>query len=462
MYDTEALAKVTIAYVGGGSLNWAPKLMADLAADRRLGGEVRLYDLDAAAAARNAAIGNRFAAATGTAMYYRATGSLAETLEGAGVVVVSILPGSFEDMGHDIDIPARHGIRQSVGDTVGPGGFVRALRAIPAVLGIGRAVATHAPQAWVCNLTNPMSVLTGALYRAHPGIRAWGECHEVVKTRRLGAVLAARRTGRRISQREVMVNVLGINHFTFVDRIAAAGLDLTEDYRAFAAEHLAGWRAAPLDPADEHARLFEDHARVGFDLLRRFGIAGAAGDRHLAEFLPQADYLDAAEAWGFGLTPVDYRKRERAEKAAAAEALAADGPLPAAARSDEALVDQIVALMGGPVHVSNANLPNRGQVAGLPEGAVVETNAVFSGLGIQPVVAGRLPAALEPLVAGHARRQTALLDAVFAADWGALPALFASDPLVAPLGPSRARDLLTEMIAATAHRLPPSLAKGGF
>lgn len=257
--------------------------------------------------------------------------------------------------------------------------------------------------------------------------------------------------------------MLGINHFTFVDRITAAGLDLTEDYRAFAAEHsVTGWRETPLDPDDEHARCFEDHARVKFDLHRRFGIAGAAGDRHLSEFLPQADYLDAAEGWGFGLTPVDYRKRERVEKIAAAEALAAGGPLPATVRSDEAIVDQIVALKGGPAHVSNANLPNRGQVAGLPEGAIVETNAVFSGLGIVPMVAGRLPATLEPLVADHARRQIALLDAVVAEDWGALPALFASDPLVAPLGASRARDLLTEMIAATAHRLPPSLAKGGL
>jgi galacturan 1,4-alpha-galacturonidase len=110
MYDTEPHHTVSLAYIGGGSLNWAPKLMADLAADGRLGGEVRLYDLDRAAAERNAAIGARFAAESGTGMTYRAVPDLAAALDGADVVVVSILPGSFDDMAADIDIPARHGI----------------------------------------------------------------------------------------------------------------------------------------------------------------------------------------------------------------------------------------------------------------------------------------------------------------------------------------------------------------
>jgi galacturan 1,4-alpha-galacturonidase len=64
-----------------------------------------------------------------------------------------------------------------------------------------------------------MAVLTGALYRAHPAIRAWGERHEVVKLRKLAAMLA----GPGVRHRDVMTNVLGINHFTFADRIAAKG-----------------------------------------------------------------------------------------------------------------------------------------------------------------------------------------------------------------------------------------------
>ena len=470
MHDSEPMERqpradrteIRIAYVGGGSLNWAPVLMADLAAHGGLAGEVRLHDIDPAAAERNAGLGARHAAETGTALRYRAEPDLGRALDGADVVVISILPGTFAAMAADIEIPARYGIRQSVGDSVGPGGFVRALRAIPMMARIAEAIGEHAPEAHVCNLTNPMSVLTGTLYATFPGIRAWGECHEVTKLRSLAAWLGnRRRPGHGYTHRDVQVNVLGINHFTFVDAIRLDGMDLMADYLDFAARHLdRGWREAPIDAGDEKQRLFEDINRVKFDLARRYGIAAAAGDRHLAEFLPQADYLAEAESWGFALTPVDWRVRDRDARIALLGDLAAGrGALPPARRSAEAFLDQIAALVTGGLHVSNANMPNRGQIEGLPEGAIVETNVAFSGLGPQPVLAGRLPAALEPLVADHAARQSALVAAMAAGDHGALYPLFAADPALAGLEPRGRRKMFVEMLAATADWLPETLIR---
>lgn len=453
---------VTIAYIGGGSLDWATKLMADLAHDATLAAEVRLYDINHAAAERNARIGARFAEASkGRAATYRAVPDLAGALTGADVVVVSILPGEFDDMAPDLDIPARYGIRQAVGDTVGPGGFVRALRSIPMLAEIAGAIRDHAPGAWVCNLTNPMTVLTGAMYRAFPEIRLWGECHEVTKLRHQVAWIANREAGEdRYSHRDVMVNVLGINHFTFADAIGLAGRDMLPAYHAFAeANRDSGWAARERNPGDEHDTYFMDRSRVKFDLYRRFGIPAAAGDRHLAEFMPQAEYLDDCEAWDFALTPVSYRVRDRERKRERAAALAAGQGSPEADRSDEALVDQIKGLMGLGDFVSNVNLPNRGQVQGLPLGAIVETNAHFSSLGVTPLVAGRLPDALQAIMAGHAERQMALLDAVFGARWGDLFDLFRTDPLVAPLSADDARRMFTEMVRATARHLPHGLQR---
>lgn len=465
MHNNGNGSSFNIAYVGGGSLNWATKLMGDLAYDGTVAAHVRLYDLDQTAAGRNARIGMRYAERAGQTerLRYTAEPSLKSALTGADFVIISILPGSFDDMAHDIAIPERYGIRQSVGDTVGPGGFIRALRAIPQLAEIAAAIAEFCPKAYVCNLTNPMSVLTGTLYKVFPEIRAWGSCHEVIKIRKLMAFLANRRRGEvAFGYRDAKVNVLGINHFTFVDAASVGGMDMMADYMAFAKEHhAAGWRESPIDPADEHARYFEDMNRVKFDLACRFGIAGAAGDRHLAEFVLQSWYLDENERWKFGLTPVDYRIRERAEKQAAAAALDAGAPLPPPAPSDEAIVEQIKALTGGPEHISNVNLPNMGQMQGLPFGAIVETNARFSGLGVQPVQAGRLPAALEVIVRQHAERQTALVEAVLAHDGDALLPLFLSDPLVAALSPDRAAAMFREMVAATMHRLPEALAKAG-
>ena len=453
MHKSGDTLPVRIAFVGGGSLNWALTLMADLAEDTRLAAEVRLFDIDPTAAERNARIGARYAEVSkGTPATYRACRSLPEALEGADVVVISILPGRFEDMGHDIAIPAEYGIAQAVGDTVGPGGFVRAIRSVPMLAEIGRAVRDHAPEAWVCNLTNPMSCLTGALYAAFPGIKAWGECHEVTKIRRQVAALA----GEGASHRDVEVSVAGINHFTFVTRIALYGRDMLPDYRAWAEAHREhGSFLTEPGKDEEHARYFGSRCRVAFDLGARFGVPAAAGDRHLAEFLP--GYLDDPERWGFALTPVDYRIRDRAAKQERAEALEEGQGTPAARRSDEAMVDQIVALKSGAPFVSNVNLPNTGQMPGLPLGAVVETNAMFSGLGIVPMVADPLPAPLTDILRDHADRQTALVGAVMEGDGGALFPLFHSDPLVRHLDTATARAMFAEMLAATAQWLPDNL-----
>jgi alpha-galactosidase len=463
MHNSEYTRPVRIVYVGGGSLNWATKLMGDLAHDGTIPATIKLYDIDHAAAERNAAIGMRYAAASnGAKVEYHAERELGAALDGADFVIISILPGTFAEMASDIAIPQSYGIVQSVGDTVGPGGFVRAMRAIPVLHEIGKAIREHCPNAYVVNLTNPMSVLTGALYRAMPEMKAWGACHEVLKTRRLLAHIANQEMGSiRYRLSEVKVNVLGINHFTFVNAASVDGMDMMPDYLAFAEKHReSGWCEHPRDPADEHARYFDETCKVKFDLACRFGIAAAAGDRHLAEFLPQNWYLDHHKAFGFGLTPVEYRIRERSEKVRAAEALYAGGALPPAKPSDEAIVEQIKALLGGEEHVSNVNLPNYGQVAGLPLGAIVENNARFSGIGIQPVIAGRLPQAIELLVEPHAKRQTALLDAVLAGDAQALLPLFISDPLVQPIGPDKAATMFRDMLAATRHYLPVELVSG--
>lgn len=453
---------IKIAYIGGGSLNWAMGLMSDLAHDTHLAADVRLYDLNNASATRNATIGQRYAEVSkGTPATYSVSSSIGQALEGADLVVVSILPGRFEDMAQDIGIPQKYGIKQAVGDTVGPGGFIRSLRSIPMMVEIGEAIRKYAPNAYVCNLTNPMSVLTGALYRAHPQIKCWGECHEVTKLRKQVAWIANRELEEeKFSFRDVNVNVLGINHFTFVDKISIEGKDMLPAYRAFATAHdNSGWVAKKPDPSDEFAKFFEDESLVKFDLYNRFGIPAAAGDRHLAEFVPTGEYIDRHGDWKFGLTPVEFRVRDRARKLKIAEDLANGDVTPKANRSAEALLDQIIALFSGKTFISNVNMPNQGQLAGLPMGAIVETNAVFSGNGISPIYAGNLPPKLNNVVADHAIRQTNLLDAVIEQRYDDLFALFRTDPMVRDHSDAHAYAMYQEMVSATSLYLPEGLRK---
>jgi alpha-galactosidase len=204
-------------------------------------------------------------------------------------------------------------------------------------------------------------------------------------------------------------------------------------------------------------RYFGSRNLVAFDLLRRFGVPGAAGDRHLAEFLPVSDYLYDPARWGFGLTPIDFRVRERDARIRAAEDLRSGKNEPVAKRSDEALTDQIAALMGSGPFVSNVNLPNSGQLDGLPNGALVETNATFDQSGITPLPAGRLPEALEEIVIDHAQRQTSLVKAVLSDDRDALFPLFRTEPLVRHLPEDDASKMYAEMLEATAKLVPDTL-----
>src|SRR5262249_12588592 len=115
---------------------------------------------------------------TGAKATVATTTDLRRALEGADFVVVTISTGGFDSMAVDLDVPARHGIRQSVGDSVGPGGINRALRNIPVLVGIGRHMEEICPDAWLVNITNPMTCLTRAVCR-ETAIKAVGLCHEV-------------------------------------------------------------------------------------------------------------------------------------------------------------------------------------------------------------------------------------------------------------------------------------------
>jgi alpha-galactosidase/6-phospho-beta-glucosidase family protein len=461
MHDFDDPMPVTIAYLGGGSLNWAMKLMSDLAFDPRLDATVRLFDIDQNAARRNADIGRRYAdVSRGVPAKYEVHDDLNTALEGADIVVISILPGRFEDMAFDINIPAAFGVPQAVGDTVGPGGFVRSLRSIPMMATFAKAIKEVAPDAYVCNLTNPMSALTGALFSVFPEILAWGECHEVTKIRKQVAWIAGQESGDASAYtfRDVSVNVLGINHFTFVNQITLEGRNMMPAYRDFAAAHrVKGWAQSEANESDEHRQYFGTRNLVAFDLLSRFDIPAAAGDRHLVEFFPVADYLRDPGAWGFALTPVDFRQRDRAAKKARAEQMRA-GDFPVTAkRSDEAMIDQIAALMGGGDFTSNVNLPNAGQFDGVPMGAIVETNAIFGVSGIVPQPAGRLPKGLEEIVSGHAHRQSQLVKAVLEGDRGAIFPLFRADPLLAEINDRDARKMYDQMVDATASLIPETI-----
>ncbi|MFB9276896.1 alpha-glucosidase/alpha-galactosidase [Cohnella cellulosilytica] len=458
MSGNERRDNINIAYIGGGSRGWAWGLMSDLAMEPALGGTVRLYDIQLAAAEQNAVIGNRLSGREDVAARWRyeASPTLREALTGADFVIISILPGTFEEMRSDVHLPEEYGIYQSVGDTVGPGGLVRALRTIPLYVDIAEALRDFAPEAWVINYTNPMTLCTRTLYEVFPAVKAIGCCHEVFGTQELLAAVAARKLGTGpIPRRDIRVNVLGLNHFTWVDRASWQGTDLLPLYREFAEEHreegYEGERTGHW--MNDH---FSSAQRVKFDLFLRYGVIAAAGDRHLAEFMPGDLYLsdpDTVRAWKFSLTTVDWRisnarsLQEKGRRLASGEEAFALKP------TGEEGIDMIKALLGLEELVTNVNLPNRGQMAGLPGGAVVETNALFRRDEVRPVFAGRLPHVVHDMTARHSANQELILRAALTRDKSLAFRAFVNDPLVT-IPVRQAERLFDRMLANTKSYLP--------
>ena len=279
-YTKRGAEDVKIAYIGGGSRGWAWKLMSDLVSADDVFGEVDLYDIDFEAAQHNEIIGNKFNDAKGARSHwtYHARKTIGEALSGADFVIISILPGTFDEMHSDVHTPEKYGIYQSVGDTTGPGGIIRALRTVPMMEEIARAVKEYSPNAWVINYTNPMALCVKALYDTFPGIKAFGCCHEVFAVQDLIAEAVKEVHGFRPEEcKAIKTNVVGVNHFTWITDARYRDVDAGAAYAEFAKRH----KDEGIDMKNPES-VFEYRHRVKFDLFLRFGVIGAAGDRHLA------------------------------------------------------------------------------------------------------------------------------------------------------------------------------------
>ncbi|MBN1522913.1 MAG: alpha-glucosidase/alpha-galactosidase [Spirochaetales bacterium] len=453
--NTEKLKNITIAYIGGGSLHWAYDLMHDLALDGDIEGTVRLYDIDIPAAQQNEIYGNRLAQHQKAASRWKYTVSntLKEALAGADFVIISIFPGTFEDMRVEVHMPEEYGILQPVGDTVGPGGLFRALRLIPVFCEFARAIEEFAPDAWVINYTNPMSLCVATLYSEYPGIKAFGCCHEVFGTQKLLAAMVEEVFEEKYVQRdEIVINVLGLNHFTWLTRAFYKTEDLFPGFLKFADtyytegfEKLESWQK----------NVFQCAHRVKFDLFRRFGCIAAAGDRHLAEFIPEKYVQDkfSVAQWKFHLTTIEDRiiRRNNRIKEVAAH-LSGEKPV-VLEQSEEEGVRIMKALLGLGNFVTNANLPNMGQIHNCGQHAIVETNVLFMKDSACPVIAGKIPGPLEETINGHIANQQLILKAALKKDQELAFQAFRNDPLVT-CDDNDAEELFFKMLSGLAHCLP--------
>ncbi|RKD89228.1 family 4 glycosyl hydrolase [Halopiger aswanensis] len=447
--STATNANVKIGYIGGGSEGWAHTLINDLLQCEDVSGSVALYDVNYEPAAKNAELGNRLVErddAPGD-WTFEAYQEIEPALKGADFVICSIQDPPEETFVHDIDVPQEYGIYQTVADTCGPGGAVRALRAIPQYREIAATVREQCPDAWVVNYTNPMTVCTRALYEEYPDINAIGLCHEVFGTQRFLAGIVEKYVDEAedVDAEEIDVNVKGINHFTWIDE--AYWYD--RDIFPYLDEELEERKPLPsFEPGDlDDEGYWTNHHQIAFDLYDKFGLFGAAGDRHLAEFVPW--YLDIDEPeeiqrWGIRLTPSSARRSDGEGPAKMSRYLNEDGTFEFQ-ESGEEVVDIMRALLGIEPIKTHVNYPNEGQISDLPTGPVVETNAMITGAGVKPITAGDFPREVRSMVRQSVDNQETLVEAGYAGDLDLAFQAFLNEPLVT-IQRDEARELFAELV----------------
>lgn len=451
---------IKIAYLGGGSKLWARSFMQDLALAEGIRGEVSLYDIDREAAVRNQKIATRIHAKPQAVSQftYTVADTLEESLTGADFVLISILPGTFTQMRSDVHAPEKYGIWQTVGDTAGPGGVLRAMRTVPIYEDFARAIKACCPNAWVLNLTNPMSACVKALYDTFPEIKAFGCCHEVFHAQDFLCCVLKEQLGIEATRKDIYTDACGVNHFTWITEANYQNIDLLALLPAFMDKF---YESGYFERGDHDAWKTDPFAygnRVKMALYKRYGALAAAGDRHLVEFVNNRWFLadpETVSRWHCKLTTVDFREENQARQIAESIAMA-EGELEVPlAPSGEELVQLLRAILGLETVVSNVNMPNLGQMPGLPMGAIVETNCVFTNGYVKPVTAKALPAGVLALVRRASDNVDAVCEGIRERDLDKIFAAFMNQALCSTLSWEEGEALFKEMCENTREYLAP-------
>ena len=382
---------IKITFMGAGSTVFLRNVLGDcIYTDALKGMEIALYDIDGQRLEQSAAILEAINKGNGcpaSIRSYLGAENRRKALSGADFVINAIQVCGYDPCTiTDFEIPKKYGLRQTIGDTLGIGGIMRALRTIPVLEDFARDMEAVCPNAWFLNYTNPMSMLTGYMLR-YTGVKTLGLCHSVQtcsKTLMDAIGMSDRLEGRR----EL---IAGINHMGWLlDIRDRDGNDLYPEIRR---------RAKEKNASEKH------HDMVRFDYIEKLGYYCTESSEHNAEYNPfyiKARYPELIDRFNIPLDEYPRRCiRQIAEWDKEYADLSSKGVLPHerskeyASRIIEAMVTRRPYKLGGNV------LNTGGLIENLPREACVEVPCLVDGAGVAPCYVGRLPVQLAAMNQTH-------------------------------------------------------------
>ncbi|MET8556626.1 alpha-glucosidase/alpha-galactosidase [Streptomyces sp. NPDC004959] len=430
------MTRLKIAFIGAGSVVFTQGLLADLFAFAELkDAHISLHDIDRERLATAESAARHIAAELGARALITAHAERRESLVDADFVINIVQIGMGEATRTDFDIPARYGLRQTIGDTLGVGGVFRALRTFPHLRSLGEDIAELCPRAWLLNYTNPMAMNVQYLAEATGLTRVVGLCHSVYWTvRDLSDLLG-------VPYQEVTYRAAGVNHQAWLLELRHGGADLYP-------------RLDALVAGDEQLR-----RRVRVDMYRRLGYYPTETSEHSSEYVPwylhhdeEIERLRLPVGAYLGIVEENVAAYERTRASlAAGEPLAVEGTM-------EYAPQIIHSITTGTPRTVYGNVPNHGLIDNLPATGVVEVPCLVDASGVQPTRIGSLP----PQLAGLNRAYLSMNDLVVRAALEDEPrhvrhAAMIDPATAAALPVERIWELCDDMVRAHADHLQPAL-----
>ncbi len=452
---------IKLTMLGAGS-GFTPRLVNDVflipGADR---GEVALVDIDRNRLLTMYKIVKLLAEKHGkTGWKITATTKRREVLPGTDYLVSCIEVSGLACVRHDNDIPAKYGVDQCIGDTIGPGGLFKGLRTIPVWLEILRDAEELCPRAIVLNYTNPMNMMCLASGRASR-MAVFGCCHGIQGT----SHLLAKRAG--VPYAELDWECAGINHLAWFTKLEHRGRNLYPKLMRQARADIA--RALRQGPARRYKRLslsrWEmpdwEQDLIRKDMMLHFGAFMTEGSGHLSEYLPyyrkRSDLLRLYTRPGYnggsGFYAENWPKWRAAADRQRLAMIRGEAPL-GWPRSWEYASWIIEAReKDSPIRV-HLNVMNQHKGGGplisnlMPDGCV-EVACLVNRNGIQPTVYGRLPANMAALCESNMRMFDLGADAAIHKSVELATQAMLLDPLTAACcSPSEIKKMTLELFAA--------------
>lgn len=374
-----------ITFMGAGSTVFARNVLGDVMCTPSLREcEIALYDIDAQRLKESQIIietlNHNINEDRAVIKGYVGVENRKEALRGATFVVNAIQVGLYEPCTViDFEVPKKYGLRQTIADTLGIGGIMRALRTIPVMADFARDMEEVCPDALFLNYTNPMAMLTGYMLR-YTGIKTVGLCHSVQVCS--DGLLKSLGMEDKIEGRKELI--AGINHMGWLLEIQDKyGNDLYPEIRK---------RAAEKNAAEKHTDM------VRFDYIKNFGYYCTESSEHNAEynnFYIKEKYPELIERFNIPLD--EYPRRcinQIAEWKELSRKLLSDKNL-THERSKEYASRIMHAVYENDIYKIGGNVLNSGHlISNFPEEACVEVPCLVDGKGIHPTYIGQLPPVL--------------------------------------------------------------------